>query len=475
MALSDYDKQILTASQQAQIQNLTNKWNDVESQYKAAVEGGNNALADQLARQKADLHTQAEAIRASKGYLGGVEGTDYTPVETKKVVVSTPTYDFASAVQDNSQYLNDMYEAQKKSALASIEEAYKKNVNAIDRAGVGLAQGYQGARNQTAGASELAKRNNAEYAAAYGLNSGTGGQMELARNVTLQNNLNTINTQEAQSAADLAMQRANAEAEYNNAIAQAEQQGNYELAASLYQEKVRVQETLLQAQIQQAQMEYQAYRDSVGDTQYADQVATNATKNTASYGQAFLNAGVMPSTEMLAAMGMTQADAQAYINAVNAANISKASTTTSTEPTMTLATAKDLAANGSFNEQVIKVLNENGYDNNAIYKKYGYDPNDFYRQQELANSIPSDIKEMLMRNFPDGYITGANRWQSWVDKYGEDAMRAAGFSYGVDSSVLAFARYLYESTKNADYVVKKMRESGYSDADIDAAMSQLGL
>ena len=268
MALSDYDKQILTASQQAQIQNLTNKWNDVESQYKAAVEGGNNALADQLARQKADLHTQAEAIRASKGYLGGVEGTDYTPVETKKVVVSTPTYDFTSAVQDNSQYLNDMYEAQKKSALASIEDAYKKNVNAVDRAGVGLAQGYQGARNQTTGAAELAKRNNAEYAAAYGLNSGTGGQMELARNVTLQNNLNTINAQEAQSTADLAMQRANAEVEYNTAIAQAEQHGNYELAASLYKEKVRVQETLLQAQIQQAQMEYQAYRDSVGDTQW---------------------------------------------------------------------------------------------------------------------------------------------------------------------------------------------------------------
>lgn len=542
MALSDYDKQLLNQNQQNQIQDLTNQWNELDKKHVALRDqetalrnsgdiAGADAIRSQIndiKTQKSNLNTQAEGIRASEGYLGGQSGTGYTQVAVKKTTV-TPT------VTDNSAYIQQMNEAKKKAALASIEDAYKKNVAAIDRAGVGLAESYQGARNQTAGASELAKRNNAEYAAAYGLNSGTGGQMELARNVTLQNNLNTINAQEAQSSADLAMQRANAEAEYNNAIAQAEQQGNYELAASLYQEKVRVQETLLQLQQNQVAMDYQAYRDSVNDAQQnwqnlftqtkydegktaesnatlksygelflkqgvmptAEMLAamgmtsadanayisavksaetTTTDKNTlVSYGNAFLEQGVMPSTEMLAAMGITQADAQAYINAVNAANINKASTTTATEPTMTLATAKDLAANGSFNEQVINVLNENGYDNNAIYKKYGYDPNDFYRQQELANSIPSDIKEMLMRNFPGGYITGANRWQSWVDKYGEDAMRAAGFSYGVDSSVLSFARYLYESTKNADYVVKKMRESGYSDTDIDAAMSQLGL
>ncbi len=345
------------------------------------------------------------------------ESTQYNVFEAPKQSAGamTPKFNLTSGIKDQSSYLEDLYAAQKAAALSSINAAYEKNMNSLDRAEAGLNESYQNARNQAAGASELAKRNFAQYAAASGLNTGVGGQAELARNVTLQNNLNTINTQQAQSSADLALQRANAETTYNDAIVQAEQKGDYELANALYKEKVRVQEMLLEMQVKQAQLEYDAYRDSLSDEE-----AKTGVK-------------------------------------------------------MTLATAKDLASDGIFNEEVLNVLNNNGYDNAAIYQKYGYDPNDFYRQQALASKIPSDVKDMLMKNFPGGVITGKNRWRSWVDKYGEDAMRAAGFSYGVDSSTLSFAKYLYESTNDPHYLVRKMRESGYSDTDIDAAMAQLGL
>ena len=114
-----------------------------------------------------------------------------------------------------------------------------------------------------------------EFAAANGLNNGTAGQAELTRGVSLQNNMNSIRNAEANAMADLTLQRAEAENEYNAAIAQAEYTGEYELAAALYKEKVRVQEALTEAEIrrqqyalEQYQLQYQAERDLVADRQY---------------------------------------------------------------------------------------------------------------------------------------------------------------------------------------------------------------
>ena len=414
MALSDYDKQLLSGAQQSKIQGLTDQWNELEKQHvalrnqeTALRNSGDTAGADAIRsqingikQQKTDLNTQAEAVRASEGYLGGSSGTGYTQVAQKKTTV-------APTVVDNSAYIQQMNQAKKDAAIASINAAYNQNKAALDRAQVGLSESYQAARNETAGASELAKRNNAQYAAAYGLNSGTGGQMELARNVALQGNLNNINLAEGQSMADLTLQRANAETEYNNAIAQAESQGNYELANQLYQEKVRVQETLLNLQIQQAQMDYQAYRDSVADnqwkqafnqnvgqqdwqnyfgmmqylnglnqqsynnafnqTQYNDSQTAQKQSDLANAGWSFLKVGALPSAEMLTAMGMTATDAESYIAAM------KAASSTTPASNMTLATAKDLASNGIVTEQSLKVLNDSGYNNDSIKSIYGID------------------------------------------------------------------------------------------------------
>ena len=57
--------------------------------------------------------------------------------------------------------------------------------------------------------------------------------------------------------ADLELQRSQTETDYNNAIAQAEANGDYQLAQQLYQEKVRVDEAIRAQMIQQAQMQFQ--------------------------------------------------------------------------------------------------------------------------------------------------------------------------------------------------------------------------
>lgn len=291
-------------------------------------------------------------------------------------------------VDDYSNYLEEMYAAQKRQALAELNAAYEKNVSALDRAGYGLDRQYQDARNSAAGASELSKRNFAEYAAASGLNSGAGGQAELARNVALQNNLNSIDTAQADAYADLELQRANAEIEYNNAIAQAQAQGDYELAAALYQEKVRVNEAYLEQQnlqrqyeLQKYQLEYQAGRDQVSDQRYEDSLVKTQRESEreqkAQWGQQFLNMGLMLSQDMLDAMGMTTEDAQRVISYVQQQTAVKAGTGSGSfsggsGSAMTLTTAKQAASAGAFNDEVLAVLRANGYTDDMLQAIYGY-------------------------------------------------------------------------------------------------------
>lgn len=173
---------------------------------------------------------------------------------------------------DYSGYIEDMYAAKQKAALDALRAAYSKNVAGLDRAQAGIAPQYQSARNEAAGQAELQKKNFAEYAAANGLNSGAGGQAQLSFANALQNNLSGIAQKEASTMADLELQRSQMTADYENAIAQAKAQGNYELAQQLYAEKVRQDETMRQ------QMQWQAQQDL-----QKDQLAWN--KEQANIGQ----------------------------------------------------------------------------------------------------------------------------------------------------------------------------------------------
>lgn len=246
-------------------------------------------------------------------------------------------------IEDLSSYLAQMYAAQKEAALAAINNAYQQNVAAIDRAKEKVGPQYQTARNQTAGSSEQSARNFAEYAAASGLGSGTSAQAELARNITLQNNLNQLNSQEAEAYADLELQKSQAEIEYNNAIAQAEASNNSQLAQALYQEKVRVQNGLIQQQqilfeqsLAERQFQFQQQQADISNQQWQSQFDTSIkqwqdqfdyqkqqdalaqeNKNNqylAAWGESMLENGSMPTADMLAAMGLTSDQAQAYID-----------------------------------------------------------------------------------------------------------------------------------------------------------------
>ena len=245
--------------------------NQARNQYGYKAEYANEDIAKVAA--KANTTTRSGGGGGSGGVSNNTANTSTAqkPVEFQRVELSRPT--------DYSSYIEEMNRARQTAALNDLKAAYDKNVAALRRTQEEIAPAYQQARNQTAGNSEQAKRQFAEYAAARGLNSGTGGQAELSRQNTLQTSLNQLNRAEADKLSDLSLQRSQLETDYNNAIAKAKAEGDSQLASQLYQEKVRLDEALRQMQIQQADLDlktwqanYTAQRDQTADAQYAQQL-----------------------------------------------------------------------------------------------------------------------------------------------------------------------------------------------------------
>lgn len=298
----------------------------------------------------------------------------------------------AGGVNDYSEYIEEMNRAQQEAALAELRAAYEKNLAGMDRTQQSISPTYQAARNQAAGNAARQQQAFNEYAAAYGLNSGTAGQAQLAMSNALQGNLSGIDTAEANALSDLELQRSQTEIDYNNAIAQAKAEGNYQLAQQLYTEKVRVDEAL-QAQIAQAaqnelarqqmamQQSQQDWENQFALDKYNTGLEQSAKDQMAAYGWSFLETGAMPSQDMLDAMGITAEDARNYIytlqSKANAKRYSGGGTTPGSgkdKPSMSLSTAKLYANNGIWDDAVLDVFHKNGYTDALLTAEYGYDP-----------------------------------------------------------------------------------------------------
>lgn len=232
---------------------------DWSAAWDAAVARG--AGYDELARIAQNRKTKIETNAAQNpGYNQYYNDAKQQEMDAYlgRIQPKTPTVEYQQpAVNDYSAYIEEMNRLARESALAELRGAYEKNLAGLDRTQQAIAPTYQAARNQAAGQAELQKRQFAEYAAANGLNSGAGGQAQLAMNNALQGSLSNLSTQEASSLADLELQRSQTESDYNSAIAQARANGDYQLANQLYQEKVRADEAMREQMMWQAQQDFQ--------------------------------------------------------------------------------------------------------------------------------------------------------------------------------------------------------------------------
>lgn len=148
---------------------------------------------------------------------------------------------------DQSEYIRQMYDQQLAANKAQLESNYNEGMSSLAGEESNLDANYYEQRRQAQANSDKSQANFNEMANAYGLNTGTGGQAQLARNNQLQSSLTTLGNAEAQNRAEIERQRTLLGQQYQNAIQQAQAENNMELAQALYQEAVRVDNSIIDA------------------------------------------------------------------------------------------------------------------------------------------------------------------------------------------------------------------------------------
>lgn len=148
---------------------------------------------------------------------------------------------------DQSDYIRQMYEQQLAANKAQLESDYNQNVSNLDSEASKIGANYYEQRRQTQANADRSQANYNEMANASGLNSGTGSQAQLARSNQLQSDLTALGNAEAQNRAEIERQRTLLGQQYQNAIQKAQAENNMELAQRLYQEAVRVDESIIDA------------------------------------------------------------------------------------------------------------------------------------------------------------------------------------------------------------------------------------
>lgn len=328
-------------------------------------------------------------------------------------------------VNDHSDLIEAMNRYQQEAALAELRAAYETNLAGLDRTQASIAPQYASARNQAAAQAAIQQQAFNEYAAANGLNTGVGGQAQLAFGNALQNDLAGINTAEANSMADLELQRSQAEIDYNNAIAKARAEGNYQLVQQLYQEKVRVDEAYREMIVWQAEQDLARQQMAISQNQW--QQSFDASQNQYAQEQALQTAATLAqigdfsgykalgySDDQIAAMtayyqqsrtasepvlsysqmasaieagDITPNVKQAYeyymgapwtdgAAALYQKSIGKSSGggDGGEGTSMTLTTAKAMAEAGQFTDAVLDTFHKAGYNDAYLNVTYGYDP-----------------------------------------------------------------------------------------------------
>jgi hypothetical protein len=264
--MGTWNDQGLSESDKAKIESIQAAWEQANMR-------GDEALKQQL-------HAAAQAIREKYGYSGGGDGSMYLPIELPEghlpnvglPNVTLPSYE---AQIDPT---NDVYDAALDAAIAGLQNAYDQSRLEIEHAMSGIPQQYQDQRNAVAAQSERDRLRWNEYAAATGLGSGVNGQASLAFSTQLQNDLGSLRRGEADAIADMQLQLNQLEVSYQNSIAEAIANNEYERAAALLEEYRQQAQSVvdtaqLQAQLDTDRWLNQAYLDQdIADfNQNADQ------------------------------------------------------------------------------------------------------------------------------------------------------------------------------------------------------------
>ena len=234
-------------------------------------------------------------------------------------------------------YLDQWYQSAQQQQQNTVDFGTNQAILELLRAQQDAEAQYQEQRNQIAIDEAKAKDNQALYAEQRGDKGGIGAaQYDTIMNTAAQNRLQ-VNSAQTKLATDTSRQIADlrAQGEYEKADALLTLSQQY-LSQLMSLEQWAAEYNLSVAQFNASLKQWQAEFDlkvadllgsyngqqtlsakefAFNQQQYQDSLKADQEKKLASAGEILLAAGIMPSASQLAAMGMTETDAQSYITA----------------------------------------------------------------------------------------------------------------------------------------------------------------
>lgn len=263
-----YLDQGLSAADKAAVEAL-------QAQYEKAKAAGDTAAME-------GYHNQAEAIRGKYGYSGGGDGSQYIYQKPEEEFMlpqtGLPTY------QPQTGQVNGVYDAAQKAALAALQSAYEKSKLEMEATKEKLPAIYQKQANQVSANAEKEKANFNEMAAYQGMNTGTGSQARLAMANQAQGDLANVRLAEATALTDMENQLTSLYVQYQNSIAEAVANNEYERAVALLAEYQKAAQSVVDVASDQAYLNLQTtqHNKSVKDSSY--EKALQMAETLASFG-----------------------------------------------------------------------------------------------------------------------------------------------------------------------------------------------
>ena len=185
------------------------------------------------------------------------------------------------------QDLNKLKEAQRNAAMADIEKQRNEALSNLQAEEARIKPEYAAQRSTANANNRVAARNFQEYLANTGrANSGIGAQYEMSRQNSLQNGLNAINAAEAQSVADIARRRTDAQNAYNTGLAgvNAQVEANY-INNLLQQRQQQWERDFQQKQFDESVRQFNLNRQDALRKAFSSGGGSSSSKKTTSSGK----------------------------------------------------------------------------------------------------------------------------------------------------------------------------------------------
>lgn len=204
--------------------------------------------------RRKEINQEMESIRAKYGYSLGPEGDKFKAIQLEPDMmpqIGLPSY------EAQPELVNNVYDKLNESTLQQLLAAYNNSRAQSEYDMSKIPAMYQQQKNLVSADNEREKMAFREQAAASGMNAGNRSQAALAYSNQLQNNLGSLNTAEANALSDAQFALTQLYNSYQQQIASAVAQNNYQRAAALLQEYMTAKQSAVETALNQANLDVQ--------------------------------------------------------------------------------------------------------------------------------------------------------------------------------------------------------------------------